>query len=152
MTKYITSTTMPLRKYEVVNKIPKGYQIWYIEKIYGYEDYLPLCQQIDPSDPDNYKIDLTTLKAIKLEKRYVKLILDNAHYHGLVMEEVQDTFNDNDYIAETAIINLDILTNIPEITGGYVLYIGAEESQMFQTEAEAVAAWIEYLHTVCCPK
>lgn len=50
--------------FEIVDRIPKGYNIWNIGAV---EEYLPLCE---PEDQEgfSYKVNVNTLKAIKCDK------------------------------------------------------------------------------------
>ena len=49
-------------KFEVVDKIPSGYEIWNIPEMKGYEEYLPLCEVFEGTR----NVNLDTLKAIKV--------------------------------------------------------------------------------------
>lgn len=51
-------------KYEVVDKIPKGYMIWNIGSHNMVDDYLPLCEWLDK---ERFTINANTLKAIKVD-------------------------------------------------------------------------------------
>ena len=57
-------------RFEVVTKIPKGYQIWNIPEMQGYENYIPLCEVYEGTC--NVKLD--TLKAILVSKDDANII------------------------------------------------------------------------------
>ena len=59
-------------KYEVVDRIPKNYVIWNIGSN-APEGYLPICKL-----KDKYNIDISTIKAIKIENS--DLLLRSAKY------------------------------------------------------------------------
>ena len=53
--------------FEIVKKIPYGFEIWNIPEI-GNGEYIPICQLI------NYNMNTRTLKAIKLSKNEVAIL------------------------------------------------------------------------------
>lgn len=53
--------------FEVVEKIPTGFEVWNIEEI-GNGEYIPICQAV------NYNVNTETLKAIKLSKEEVAIL------------------------------------------------------------------------------
>lgn len=61
--------------FEVVKKIPSGFEIWNIPEI-GNGEYIPICQAI------NHNVNTETLKAIKLSKEDV-LVLSKAASAGI---------------------------------------------------------------------
>lgn len=73
----MTTITAGRHTYEVVDKIPTGFSVWNIGKIEDYESYLPLYE---PAEIGNHKVNVDTLKAIKLPKEEVALLLKSAGY------------------------------------------------------------------------
>lgn len=53
--------------FEVVDKIPSGFEIWNIPEI-GNGEYIPICQAI------NHNVNAKTLKAIKLNKEEISVL------------------------------------------------------------------------------
>ena len=53
--------------FEVVEKIPSGFEVWNIGEI-GNGEYIPICQAVD------YDVNVKTLKAIKLSKEEVTIL------------------------------------------------------------------------------
>lgn len=70
--------------FEIVDKIPAGYFIWSIGENMGHDEYIPLCERLNPeakkSDSEYYRINRDTLKAIKLDREEVKLLRRAAGY------------------------------------------------------------------------
>ena len=52
--------------FEIVEKIPAGYYVWKIGENMGTHEYIPVCEDLHPGDKDNFEINLTTLKAVKV--------------------------------------------------------------------------------------
>ena len=46
----------------------------------GHDEYIPLCKDLHPEDKENFEIDSTTLKAIKLPINEVKALRQAAHW------------------------------------------------------------------------
>ena len=67
------------RSYEVVGKIPSGFFVWNIGENIGDDEYSPICEDLHPEDKDNYEINTSTLKAIKLSREDVKSLREAAH-------------------------------------------------------------------------
>ncbi len=59
--------------FEVVEKIPKGFEVWNIGEIGGGE-YIPICQVVNGT----YSVRVETLKAIKLSKEEVAILAKAA--------------------------------------------------------------------------
>lgn len=53
--------------FEIVEKIPYGFEIWNIPEI-GNGEYIPICQTVD------YNVNTKTLMAIKLSKSEVAIL------------------------------------------------------------------------------
>lgn len=52
--------------FEIVEKIPTGFFVWGIGENMGTHEYIPVCEDLHPEDKDNFEINLTTLKAVKV--------------------------------------------------------------------------------------
>lgn len=52
--------------FEIVEKIPFGFFVWGIGENMGTHEYIPVCEDLHPEDKDNFEINLTTLKAVKV--------------------------------------------------------------------------------------
>lgn len=76
----ITTGSMKKHTFEIVDKIPTGFFVWNIGDNMETNEYIPLCEKLRPNDKDNYDINLTTLKAIKLDPETVKILREAAHY------------------------------------------------------------------------
>ena len=61
-------------KFEIVDKIPKGYQVWCIGENMKSDIYVPLCQV----KPNSYDIIPETLKAIAMKPEEVKIVMKAA--------------------------------------------------------------------------
>ena len=64
--------------FEIVEKIPTGFFVWNIGDNMGHDEYVPLCKDLHPEDKENFEIDATTLKAIKLPIEEVKALRQAA--------------------------------------------------------------------------
>ena len=64
--------------FEIVEKIPAGFFVWNIGDNMGHDEYIPLCKDLHPEDKENFEIDSTTLKAIKLPINEVKALRQAA--------------------------------------------------------------------------
>lgn len=81
--------TVDGRTYEVVKKMPKGFVVWNIGVMKGYEEYLPLCETIGKS----FNVNIKTLKVIKLDTESVK-ILNRASGYGVdCLRKAKTTLN-----------------------------------------------------------
>ena len=63
--------------FEIVEKIPAGFFVWNIGDNMGHDEYIPLCKYLHKED---FEIDSTTLKAIKLSTSEVKALRQAAHW------------------------------------------------------------------------
>ena len=81
MKKTITTkdTFGKIQTYEVVEKIPSGFFVWNIGENMGDDEYIPICEDLHPEDKDNYEINTSTLKAIKLSHEEVEALREAAH-------------------------------------------------------------------------
>ena len=66
------------RSYEVVEKIPSGFFVWNIGENMGDDEYIPICEDLHPEDKENYEINTSTLKAIKLSREEVETLREAA--------------------------------------------------------------------------
>ena len=66
--------------FEIVEKIPAGFFVWNIGDNMGHDEYIPLCKDLHPGDKENFEIDPTTLKAIKLPINEVKALRQAANW------------------------------------------------------------------------
>ena len=63
--------------FEIVEKIPAGFFVWNIGENMGHDEYIPLCKYLHKED---FEIDSTTLKAIKLPINEVKALRKAANW------------------------------------------------------------------------
>ena len=75
--------------FEIVEKIPTGFFVWNIGDNMGHDEYIPLCKDLHPEDKENFEIDTTTLKAIKLPINEVKALREAAHI-GIVSKKTAE--------------------------------------------------------------
>lgn len=75
--------------FEIVKKIPAGFFVWNIGDNMGHDEYIPLCKDLHPEDKENFEIDTTTLKAIKLPINEVKALREAAHI-GIVSKKTAE--------------------------------------------------------------
>lgn len=52
--------------FEIVKKIPAGFFVWNIGENMGTHDYIPICEDLHPENKDNFEINPSTLKAVKV--------------------------------------------------------------------------------------
>ena len=64
--------------FEIVEKIPAGFFVWNIGDNIGLDEYIPICKDLYPEDKENFEIDTTSLKAIKLPIDEVKALREAA--------------------------------------------------------------------------
>ena len=65
--------------FEIVEKIPIHYFVWNIGENMGTDEYIPICEDLHPEDKDNYEINTSTLKAIRLSREDVEALREAAH-------------------------------------------------------------------------
>lgn len=75
--------------FEVVEKIPAGFFVWNIGENMGTDEYIPICEDLHPEDKDNYEINPSTIKAIKLSVEEVKALREAAHV-GIVSKKTAE--------------------------------------------------------------
>ena len=75
--------------FEIVEKIPSNYYVWNIGENMGTDEYIPICEDIHPEDKENFEIDTTSLKAIKLPINEVKALREAAHC-GIVSKKTAE--------------------------------------------------------------
>ena len=66
--------------FEIVEKIPAGFFVWNIGDNIGLDEYIPICKDLYPEDKENFEIDTTSLKAIKLPIDEVKALRQAASW------------------------------------------------------------------------
>ena len=64
--------------FEIVEKIPKNFYVWNIGENMGSDEYIPICEDLHPDDKNNYEINTSTLKAIKLDTKDVEILRKSA--------------------------------------------------------------------------
>ena len=64
--------------FEIVEKIAAGFFVWNIGDNMGLDEYIPICKDLHPGDKENFEIDTTSLKAIKLPIDEVKALREAA--------------------------------------------------------------------------
>ena len=64
--------------FDIVEKIPAGFFVWNIGDNIGLDEYIPICKDLHPEDKENFEIDTTSLKAIKLPIDEVKALREAA--------------------------------------------------------------------------
>lgn len=70
----ISESMDKIHTFEIVDKIPTNFFVWNIGENMGHTEYIPLCEDLYPEDKDNYTINPSTLKAIKLSAEEVQLL------------------------------------------------------------------------------
>ena len=78
---YITEkTSFNTYKFEIVEKIPAGYFVWFIGKIEQNKDYIPIAE----TNPcDKFSVNRDTLKAIKIKDDKTHLLLMCGANYGV---------------------------------------------------------------------
>ena len=66
--------------FEIVEKIPAGFFVWNIGDNMGLDEYIPICKDLHPEDKEDFEIDTTNLKAIKLPIDEVKALRQAASW------------------------------------------------------------------------
>lgn len=66
--------------FEIVEKIPAGFFVWNIGENMGSNEYIPLAQDLHPEDKENFEINTSTLKAIKLSLEEVNALRHAASW------------------------------------------------------------------------
>lgn len=61
-------------KFQIVKKIPEGFFVWNIGENMGSDEYIPLAQDLNPGDKENFEINPETLKAIRLNPEEVQIL------------------------------------------------------------------------------
>ena len=75
----ITSETMGnIHKFQIVNKIPKGFYVWNIGENMGSDEWIPLAEDLKPEDKEDYSVNTETLKAIRLIREEVQALRESA--------------------------------------------------------------------------
>ena len=66
--------------FEIVEKVPADFFVWNIGDNMGLDEYIPICKDLHTEDKENFEIDSTTLKAIKLPINEVKALRQAANW------------------------------------------------------------------------
>ena len=66
--------------FEIVEKIPVGFFVWNIGENMGTHEYIPVCEDLHPEDKEDFEIDTTSLKAIRLSIDEVKALRQAASW------------------------------------------------------------------------
>ena len=66
--------------FEIVEKIPSGFFIWNIGENMGSDEYIPICEDLHQEDKENFEINTSTLKAIKLIPEEVNALRQAASW------------------------------------------------------------------------
>lgn len=80
--------------FEVVEKIPAGFEVWNIPEI-GNGEYIPICEVIKGT----YSVRTETLKAIRLNKEEVKMLHQAASEGDKTVKNIRTTLK---RVAKTA--------------------------------------------------
>lgn len=64
--------------FKIVGRIPANFFVWNIGENMGTHDYIPLCEDLHPGDKENYEINPSTLKAVKVTSEEWKKLSDAA--------------------------------------------------------------------------
>ena len=75
--------------FDIVEKIPNVFYVWNIGENMGTDEYIPICEDLHPEDKDNYDINTSTLKAVKLNTGEVKALREAAHV-GIVSKKTAE--------------------------------------------------------------
>ena len=60
--------------FEIVEKIPENYYIWNIGENMGSNEWIPLAEDLNPGDKEDYHVNTETLKAIRLNPEEVHIL------------------------------------------------------------------------------
>lgn len=75
--------------FEIVEKIPAGFFVWNIGENMGTDEYIPICEDLHPEEKDNYEINTSTMKAIRLSLEEVETLREAAHI-GIVSKKTAE--------------------------------------------------------------
>ena len=75
--------------FEIVEKVPANFFVWNIGENMGTDEYIPICEDLYPEDKDNYEINTSTLKAIRLSLEDVEALREAAHA-GIVSKKTAE--------------------------------------------------------------
>ena len=60
--------------FKIVEKIPENYYIWNIGENMGSDEWIPLAEDLNPEDKEDYRVNTETLKAIRLNPEEVQIL------------------------------------------------------------------------------
>ena len=92
----VVTSIFNTRKFEIVDKIPKGFFIWNIGNNMVTDEYIPLCERVRPNDTECFDINTNTLKAIHLDKETVYFLRDISRYGCSSLESCIRKMHDKD--------------------------------------------------------
>ena len=78
--------------FEIVDKIPAGYSVWNIPPIANGE-YIPVCVTTEPENKNCFDVNITNLKAVKLEKKEVVALHVAASGGDGTIKEIKRTLS-----------------------------------------------------------
>ena len=95
--------------YEVVEKMPNesnpiGYRVWNIGENMGSDEYIPICRTLPAdSSEDPYHVDMSSVRAIKLPKPWVKTLRQAAGKGYTNITETNRLRGEYDSLADKAL-------------------------------------------------
>lgn len=82
--------------FEVVEKIPAGFEIWNIKPIQAYgKTYIPICQAIRPDDKNCFEVNTNSLKAIEVPENEASILSKSASAGIKTMKKAEKTLSRN---------------------------------------------------------
>ena len=66
--------------FDIVAQMPAGFFVWNIGENMGSDEYIPICEDLHPEDKENFEINTSTLKAIKLSPEEVNALRQAASW------------------------------------------------------------------------
>ena len=100
--------------FEIVDKIPEGYEIWNIDFNKLGNGLVPLCE-VD----DNYSVNVNTLKAIRIEDEYERVALKTACAWGFDRESLVNALKEWGMAEEGITDRLNLLDSAERILKRY---------------------------------
>ena len=65
--------------FEIVEKIPAGFFVWNIGENMGTHEYIPVCEDLHRGNKEDYHVNLSTLKAVKVDPNEWEKLYKAAH-------------------------------------------------------------------------
>ena len=66
--------------FQIVEKAPAGFYIWNIGENMGTHNYIPFAEDLRPEDKDDYSVNPSTLKAIKVTQEEWEVLCNAGHW------------------------------------------------------------------------